>query len=167
MAIYDQRSFPSGAVADGMARLSTIASKVPGTSQEEMDRWVAGASTVLATAMHKLKKRTIANGFAEAVAETIKYFLQGTALLDALRTASPDLHEKIMSAVNSRSCRLQFVGSQGGTTAGAILSSELDCLISAMRTAAPSLSIKNSEQIAYGSICEWIMRCPLDFPDDR
>ena len=50
-------------------------------------------------------------------------------------------------------------------TAGEILRLELDALIAAMQTAAPSLSAENAEQIAYGSICEWIMRCPLDFPN--
>ena len=92
-------------------------------------------------------------------------FLQGNALLDALRSGSPDLHEKVMSAIRSRARRLQFAGPQPGESAGEILNAELDALITAMQTAAPSLSTENAEQIAYGSICEWIMRCPLDFPN--
>ncbi|SFX96681.1 hypothetical protein SAMN04244548_02355 [Paracoccus pantotrophus] len=38
-------------------------------------------------------------------------------------------------------------------------------MIGALKEAAPSLSDENAEQIAYGTIAEWIMRCPLDFAD--
>jgi hypothetical protein len=165
VAIYDPHSFPTDAVAAGMSALSTVKLAIPSPTQEELDTWAAGSSDLLANATHKLKKRTGIGQVQEAVAEAIKAFLQGNALLDALRTGSPDLHEKVMSAIKSRARRLQFAGPQGASTAGAILHAELDSLISAMRTAAPSLSDENAEQIAYGSISEWIMRCPLDFPD--
>jgi hypothetical protein len=165
VAIHDPSSFPTDAVVAGMSSLSTVKLAIPGPSQEELDTWAAGSSDLLANATQKLKKRTGLDQVQAAVAEVIRAFLQGNAMLDALRTGSPDLHEKVMSAIKSRARRLQFAGPQGGSTAGAILHTELDSLISAMRTAAPSLSDENAEQIAYGSISEWIMRCPLDFPD--
>lgn len=165
VAIHDPSLFPSEAVALGMSVLSTVKLAIPSPSQQELDTWAAGSSAFLANATHKLKKRTGPDRVQEAVAEAVRSFLQGNALLDALRSGSPDLHEKVMSAINSRARRLEFVGPQGGSTAGAILNAELDSLISAMRSAAPSLSHDNAEQIAYGSISEWIMRCPLDFPD--
>lgn len=165
VAIHDPGSFPADAVAAGMSVLSTVKLAIPAPSQDELDAWAAGSSDLLANATQKLKKRTSADQLQGVVAEAVRSFLQGNALLDALRTGSPDLHEKVMSAINSRARRLQFVGPQGGATAGAILNSELDSLITALRSAAPSLSDENADQIAYGSISEWIMRCPLDFPD--
>jgi hypothetical protein len=165
VAIHDPSSFPTDAVVAGMSSLSTVKLAIPSPSQEELDTWVAGSSDLLANATQKLKKRTGLDQVQAAVAEATRAFLQGNAMLDALRTGSPDLHEKVMSAIKSRARRLQFAGPQGGPTAGAILHTELDSLISAMQTAAPSLSDENAEQIAYGSISEWIMRCPLDFPD--
>ena len=165
VVIHDPSSFPTAAVTAGISSLSTVKLAIPNPSQEELDTWAAGSSDLLANATRKLKKRTGPNQVRAAVAEAISSFLQGNAMLDALRTGSPDLHEKVMSAIKSRARRLQFAGPQGGSTAGAILHTELDALISAMRTAAASLSDENAEQIAYGSISEWIMRCPLDFPD--
>ncbi|MCP3418636.1 hypothetical protein NLM16_31455 [Bradyrhizobium brasilense] len=165
VAIHDPSSFPADAVAAGMSALSTVKLAIPNPSQDELDTWAAGSSDLLANATRKLKKRVGPHQVHEAVAESIKSFLQGTALLDALRTGSPDLHDKVMSAIKSRARRLQFAGPQGGSTAGAILHAELDSLIAALQAAAPSLSGENAEQIAYGSISEWIMRCPLDFPD--
>lgn len=165
VTIQDTNSFPADAVMAGMSSLSTVRLAITSPSQEELDTWAAGSSDLLANATRKLKKRAGADQVQAAVAEATRDFLQGNAMLDALRTGSPDLHEKVMSAIKSRARRLQFAGPQGGSTAGAILHTELDALISAMRTAAPSLSNENAEQIAYGSISEWIMRCPLDFPD--
>ncbi len=86
-------------------------------------------------------------------------------MLDALRSWSPDLHENITSAIKSRTRRLNFTGPEPGGSAGEVLRAELDALIVALKDAAPSLSTQNAEEIAYGSIYEWIMRCPLDFPN--
>ncbi|KAA3448167.1 hypothetical protein C7I87_22905 [Mesorhizobium sp. SARCC-RB16n] len=165
VGIHDPGSFPKDAVAVGMSTVSSVKLSIPTPSQQELDTWAAGSSNLLTNATQKLGKRTGPDHVHEAVAEAAKSFLQGNALLDALRNGSPDLHEKIMSAINSRARRLQFAGPQGVQTPGSILHTELDSLISAMRTAAPNLSEENAEQIAYGSICEWIMRCPLDFPN--
>ncbi|MDA9534739.1 hypothetical protein ACM41_00045 [Bradyrhizobium sp. CCBAU 21362] len=165
VAIHDASAFPADAVSAGMSALSTVKLAIPHPSQDELDSWAAGSSDLLANATLKLKKRVGPHQVHGAVAESIKSFLQGNALLDALRTGSPDLHDKVMSAIKSRARRLQFAGPQGGSTAGAILHAELDSLIAALLAAAPSLSAENAEQIAYGSISEWIMRCPLDFPD--
>lgn len=165
VGIHDPSSFPKDAVALGISSVSSTRLSIPPPSQQELDAWIAGSTDLLANATRKLSKRTGVDQVQEAVADATKSFLQGNALLDALRNGSPELHEKVMSAINSRARRLQFAGPQGGETAGAILHNELDSLISAMRSAAPSLSNENAEQIAYGAISEWIMRCPLDFPN--
>lgn len=163
--IQDPTAFPNDVVAMGLSALSKVTLSIPSPSQSELDSWVAGSSDLLANATQKLKKRAAPDRLEDVVAEAVKSFLQGNALLDALRSGSPDLHEKVMSAIKSRARRLQFAGPQAGGSAGEILHGELDALIAAMQSAAPSLSAENAEQIAYGSICEWIMRCPLDFPN--
>lgn len=163
--IHDTSAFPNDAVTMGMSALSKVRLSIPAPSQGELDNWAAGSSDLLANATHKLKKRATADQLDDAVAGAVRSFLQGNALLDALRSSAPDLHEKVVSAIKSRSRRLEFAGPQPGGSPGEILHAELDALIAAMATAAPSLSTENAEQIAYGSICEWIMRCPLDFPN--
>lgn len=163
--IQDIDIFPSDAISLGMSALSKVTLSIPTPSQSDMATWVAGSSDLLANATEKLKKRATPDKLDDAVAEVVKYFLQGNALLDALRSASPELHEKVMSAVSSRARRLGFAGPQSGGSASEVLHTELDALISAMQATAPSLSDENAEQIAYGSISEWIMRCPLDFPN--
>lgn len=166
VGIHDQKSFGGDAVAAGLTALATVALSVPGPTSEEMSQWQAGSPDLLANATHKLVKRTGASGVQDAVAEAVRSFLQGNAILDALRTGSPDLHEKVMAAVTSRSRRLNFAGPQGGPAPGGILNAEIDNLITAIKAAAPNLSDGNAEQIAFGTVSEWIMRCPLDFPSN-
>lgn len=163
--IQDPSNFPNDAVALGMSALSKVTLSIPTPSPSELASWTAGSSDLLANATGKLKKRATPDKLDDVVSETVRSFLQGNAVLDALRSGSPDLHEKVMSAVRSRARRLEFAGPQSSGSAGEILHTELDALIAAMKVAAPSLSAENAEQVAYGSICEWIMRCPLDFPD--
>lgn len=163
--IQDPGNFPDDSVALGISALSKVTLSIPMPSQSELTKWAAGSSDLLANATGKLKKRAAPNELDKVVSETVKSFLQGNALLDALRSGSPDLHEKIMSAIRSRARRLEFAGPQSGGSAGQILHTELDALIAGLQAAAPNLSFENAEQIAYGAVCEWIMRCPLDFPN--
>ncbi|MBN9987147.1 hypothetical protein [Rhizobium laguerreae] len=165
VAIHDLALFPAAVIANGLTSISRVKLSVPEPTIEEVQAWTAGSSNLLANAHHKLSKRSSPENVGEAVSDATSAFLQGNALLDALRNGSPDLHEKVTIAIKSRARRLQFAGPQGGQDASGILHAELDSLISAVQSAAPNLSIENAEQIAYGAISEWIMRCPLDFPN--
>jgi hypothetical protein len=164
VGIHDTSCFTEAAVATGISALATVALSVPVPTPEEMDQWTAGSPDLLANANHKLAKRTGPTEVQRAVALIVKSFLEGEALVDALRTASPDLHERIMEAIASRSRRLEFAGPHGGPSPGGILDTEIESLVSAIKAAVPSLSNRNAEQIAYGAVSEWVMRCPLDFP---
>ncbi|ACB95788.1 hypothetical protein [Beijerinckia indica] len=166
IAIHDQNSFPSSAVAAGMSALAMVMLNVPRPTDEEMNQWQAASPDLLANATHKLMKRTGSDRVKGAVAEAVRSFLEGNAILDALRSGSPDMYEKVMAAVASRSRRLSFAGPQGGPGPSAILNTEIDSLITAIKAAAPNISDDNANQIAFGTVSDWIMRCPLDFPSD-
>ena len=164
VTIHDQTSFPGSAVTAGMASLATVQLSIPEPTNEEMRQWSVGSPNLLANATHKLAKRAGSADVQESVADIVRSFLQGNALLDALRFGAPDLHEKVTAGLAARARRLKLAGPEGWPTAGAILRTELDNLVVAVKTAAPALSDANAEQIAFGTISEWIFRCPLDFP---
>jgi hypothetical protein len=165
VSIHDQKSFPANSVAAGMSALAKMTLDVPPPTPQEMMHWQVGSPSLLANATRKLAKRA-GPKVQEAVAEAVRFFLQGNAILDALRSSAPDLHEKVIAAVTSRSRRLNFAGPQGGPTPNAILGTEIDNLILAIKSAASNLSDDNAEQIALGAVSEWIMLCPLDFSTD-
>lgn len=165
VSVQDTGNFPASAVATGMSAIGNVRLAIPMPSDAELAAWQAGSLQLLANSTRKLSKRAQPSDLDETVADSIKSFLQATALLDALRNGSPDLHENVMLAVNSRTRRLKFVGPKIGQPPSEVLGGELDMMIGALKEAAPSLSDENAEQIAYGTIAEWIMRCPLDFAD--
>jgi hypothetical protein len=165
VGIHDQSHFTSSSIAAGLSNVARVRLSIPMPSDDELTSWRAGSSQLLANATHKLSKRATGDTLEEVVAETTKSFLQGSALLDALRNGSPDLHDKIVAAINSRARRLGFIGPRIGVPAGVVLNGELDGIVDTLRQVAPTLSSENAEQIAYGAISEWIMRCPLDFAD--
>ena len=97
VGIHDQRSFSPAAVHAGMLASSTITLDVPHPTAEQLDHWQIGSQDLLANATHKLAKRTGPKSIKEAVAEAATLFLEGKSILEALRSSSPDLHEKIIS----------------------------------------------------------------------
>lgn len=163
VCVNDQKSFPGAALTAAMSALTNVSLSVQPPTQQELDAWQAGSPNLLANATKKLSKRT-PGGVRDAVVNGIEFFLKGNALVDALRSSAPDLHEKVAAAISTRSKRLGFVGHQGGPAANNIMSTELDTLINAIKDAAPTLSHANAEDIALGTLSDWIMRCPLDFP---
>jgi hypothetical protein len=166
VCIHDQSVFPGVALNDAIATLTNLYLSVAPPTKEELDAWQAGSPNLLANATSKLAKRAEPATLQTVVANSVEYFLKGNALIDALRTSAPDLHEKVAAAISGRARRLAFVGPQGGPAPTTILNTELDNLIDAIKAGAPSLSQVNAEEIALGTISEWIMRCPLDFPTD-
>jgi hypothetical protein len=166
VGIHDQKSFPAAALAAGMSALTKVTLDVPHPTAEEMTIWQVGSPSLLANATHKLSKRAGPEKIQEVVAEAVRSFMQGNAILDALRSSAPDLHERVIAAVAYRSRRLSFAGSQGDPAPSSILNTEIDNLIAAIKGAASNLSDGNAEQVALGAVAEWLMRCPLDFGSD-
>ena len=162
VCIHDHKSFPVSASTAAMSALTNVSLSVQAPTQQELDEWQAGSPNLLANATKKLSKRN-AGEAREAVVNGVELFLKANALIDALRSRAPDLHEKIVAAISTRSKRLTFVGPQGGPAVNNIMNTELDTLVNAIKQAAPTLSDTNAEDIALGTLSEWIMRCPLDF----
>lgn len=166
VGVHDQKSFPGASLDAAMATLTTLSLSVEPPTKEELDTWQAGSPNLLANATKKLAKRAGPDEVQNVVSDSVEYFLKGNALIDALRSSAPDLHEKVAAAITGRARRLTFAGPQGGPTPNNIMNTELETLINAIKSAAPSLSQVNAEEIALGTVSDWIMRCPLDFPPD-
>lgn len=166
VCVHDQGTFPGAALNTAMAALTNVSLSVLTPTPEELQQWQAGSPDLLANATKKLAKRTSAGKVQDAVVNGVELFLKGNALVDALRSSAPDLHEKVTAAISGRAQRLSFVGPQGGPAPSNIMNTELDTLIDAIKDAAPTLSHSNAEEIALGVLSDWIMRCPLDFESD-
>jgi hypothetical protein len=165
VCIQDQTHFPGKAVQDAMAGLANLSLNVEPPTAEELEHWEAGSADLVANATVKLAKRVSGSAIDTAVAQGVEAFLRGNALIDALRSNAPDLHEKVVAAIQLRARTLTFAGPQGGSLPSSILNTEITSLTKAIKESAPTISDNNAQEIALGTVSEWIMRCPLDFPD--
>jgi hypothetical protein len=82
-------------------------------------------------------------------------FLEKENTLDSLRREAPQLHETLAAI---------FYGNPENATPHHILRSEVDSLVAEMKQSIPNFSDGSAQQIALGTIAEWLLRCPLDFP---
>ncbi|NEV78033.1 hypothetical protein DYI24_13395 [Rhodopseudomonas sp. BR0C11] len=165
VSIQDPTAFPTWATKAAANSVSHLQLSIPEPSEEELENWVASSNELLANATRKLSKKVGPQSVDDAVAEAVKYFLTAERLLDALRNGAPDLHESIVAAINTRVRRLTFAGPSCEANANAVIGAEVDLLIASLQKAAPNLSDENTQEIAFGKISDWILRCPLDFPN--
>ncbi|AWL98841.1 hypothetical protein [Bradyrhizobium amphicarpaeae] len=166
VSVQDQLTFAPSVLSAGLAALNTIAFDILPPTADQLSQLQSDSPDLLDNARSKLLKRAGPKDVDEAVGEAARSFLECKSTLDALRSGSPDLHERIVSAITQKSRRLILAGPSGGPGPGAILNTEIENLIEVLKEAAPNLSDTHVRQIAYGTVCEWLMRCPLDFKAD-
>jgi hypothetical protein len=138
----------------------------PATSSE-IESWTQASNPLVIALTRKLIKRIGSGDQAEldrSVHEMVGLFLEKENTLDALRQNAPQLHEALAAVISRHARRLSFQGSPDDATPHQILRTEVDALIAEMRESIPNFSIGSAEQIALGTIAEWLLRCPLDFP---
>ena len=136
-------------------------------SQSEIEVWVQSSNPLVANLSKKLKKRVAGDDPAElavAVSEAIGWFLQRENTLESIRTTAPELHEGLIGAIARRTERLRLYGPPPEGTAHNILRTEIQELIAELQREVRNFTSASAQEIALGTIAEWLLRCPLDFP---
>ena len=146
-------------------RLITIPSKP--ASPQQIEEWSEGSNTLVHTLTGKLRKR-IARGetgeLEDSVTEAVGWFLERDNALEELRLNAPDLHETVWGVISRRAARLRLSGPWPDGSAHEVLRNELDGLIADLRSSIPNFASSSAQQLALGTLTEWLMRCHLDFP---
>jgi len=143
------------------ARLRPVIS--PATDQEVADIETSSVDLV-DNLRRKLAKRTKATADLEDdVDVALRSFVEYQNALDFLRANAPDAHEEIVALTAQRLKRLKLVGAKASESAANILEVELDNLTARFKERVPNLDPDTAEQLAFGVVSEWLMRCPLDF----
>jgi hypothetical protein len=99
----------------------------------------------------------------ESVGEAIRWFLDRENTLETLRATFPELHEALMSVILRHGQRLSLYGPPAAGAAHQILRAELEALMKALQEI-PNVTDAAAHQLALGTLADWLMRCPLDFP---
>lgn len=87
-------------------------------------------------------------------------------MLDFLRQQHPMLWERAISTISSEEERLEAVGASGPGPSDQLRNS-LDRIEDGLKRDVPTLASSTVNQIANGTLADWLMRCPLDFPEAR
>jgi hypothetical protein len=133
----------------------------------EIESWTQASNPLVTALTGKLIKRLGSDDQAalgRAVNEMVGLFLEKENTLDSLRQNAPQLHEALAAVISRHAARLSFYGNPDGATPHQILRTAVDALIAEMRESIPNFSAGSAQQIALGTIAEWLLRCPLDFP---
>jgi hypothetical protein len=136
------------------------------TSAAEQDNWASSHHDLAAKLDLKLKKvPTIASeeqrqAFRKNV---LKWHLDGQAIHQALR-AYPEVYEKVVRTKAMRENGLAMT-LMSEDTAQSILRASMTELREAFEREVHMLSNLDIDSLTYEAVADWLLRCPLDFPE--
>jgi hypothetical protein len=135
------------------------------TDQDILDWRNTSAATLLNNLTTKLQKRTMSPSSLESDVDLfIKMFLEKENAIEYLRNEAPQLHEIVTKAINQKLTRLRMEGHRTEGTASVVLREEIESLEAILTGKIHNLSSISSDAIVNGTVGEWLIRCPLDFP---
>jgi len=132
----------------------------------ELGAWASTNDAMLSTLQRKLAKLPALSGEAQRDAfmhKVLIWYLEGQAVLDRLR-GYPHVYEKVIAAKSHRENFLAMVALQGSTSSQ-ILVDTLQELRATLESEAKELHNFSAEKLAYEALADWLIRCPLDFPE--
>jgi hypothetical protein len=133
-------------------------------SAEDVAKLGATRVDLVENLRRKLAKRVKeADDIEDDVDDAIRSFVDYQNALDFLRANAPLAHEEIVALISQRLRRLKLVGAKAGKSPANVLEAELDGLIESLAERAPNLDPYFAQQLAFGALSDWLMRCPLDF----
>lgn len=146
------------------ARAIQVPSATP--TPEKIAAWTAAnqhPSMTLAqklTRLPTLKTEAARRDFQDKI---LKWYLRGQEILDALR-AYPELYAKIQEV---KSHREEFLATAliSGEQPQAILLESINELRLTLQQEVRELHRFPSEALAHEAVADWLLRCPLDFPE--
>lgn len=91
-------------------------------------------------------------------------FLRRENALAELKDKFPDLWEKTHETIDAEEERLGMIGSTGAPRTQ--LSDSLERIRGELKSDLPSLENSTVRAISQGTLSDWLIRCPLDFPEN-
>jgi hypothetical protein len=134
-------------------------------SSQQIEQWSEASESLVTTLKTKLAKRVGSDEetLSESAVEAVRWFLDRENTLETLRGTFPELHEALLGVILRHGQRLTLYGPPADGAAHQILRTELEGLMSALKEI-PNVTDSSAHQLAIGTIADWLMRCPLDFP---
>jgi hypothetical protein len=163
--IQDLESFDSWSRSVRALMRQSVTLSTQSASAQQIEQWSDASESLVTTLRNKLCKRvgTDEESINESVGDAIRWFLERENALETLRATFPELHEALIGVIQRHGQRLTLYGPPADGAAHQILRTELESLIKALKEI-PNVNDTSAHQLAIGTLAEWLMRCPLDFP---
>lgn len=130
--------------------------------------WSSTNDRLLGTVREKLRALGyVGEALEAAVQATALAFCTGENALDALRDKFPDYWSAASQTKSRREGRLPLEYPPGASTAVSVVPGIAAKLAEEIHIDAPPISPSLADQIAWGAVADWLMRCPLETRSDR
>jgi hypothetical protein len=139
---------------------------IDAATPEQVTQWVASNDRLASTLEDKLRRLPTLRNEADRRAfhsKILKWYLEGQAILQGLRMY-PDVFEKVLKAKSHRENFL-VMATVAGRTPQEILTSSIQGLRETLQQEVRELHSFSAESLAHEAVADWLLRCPLDFPE--
>lgn len=149
----------------GLARIHLKSEEI---EQTQIDEWLQENDELIGNLDTKIRKinpkiessklNSLRSGF-------IKFFLNGQNLLEELRSEYPPLYEKAGEIKNNHESILEIVSNLFPGAPPEKFQDQIRNLEEEFLSQLPGLSKENIVSLTHEAISDWLLRCPLDFPE--
>jgi hypothetical protein len=135
--------------------------------QATVDIWATTNDSLIQTLNDKLKKLSTCRTESARVKfrhDILIWHVEGQNLLDLLRTRSNTAYEQVVKTKGQFEKRLSSIQMSTPNSAE-VFQQTLRDFLSTLQEVVKSLSSTNASSIAHEAVADWLLRCPLDFPN--
>lgn len=157
--VHDKKAFDEVSWQRRSALRSRIQAKVAQVTDREIEELLGSGSTLEGNLRRKLSARmSDPKDLDDAIDAALRASMESGNAMEALRSTAPEAYEEIERLKSERLKRFKL-GVVGGT--GDRLDMELTDLKDKIVDAVPNLDPGLADTVTFGSVSEWLMRCPL------
>lgn len=135
-------------------------------SQDEIDSWITSNTELVDNATKKVKK--IVNDDKQVAAYVqglMTTYIEGSKYMDKLRIRYPEYWAYAARCRDQRERRLLMEYPAGAHSDAIAIRDMHDNITKTFMQQVPTLDENGGSTLAWASITDWLIRCPLDFPD--
>ncbi|MFJ7954927.1 hypothetical protein ACIQ62_01360 [Streptomyces sp. NPDC096319] len=146
-----------------LERFTSLVDVIP-TPPDDISSWIEGNSQLTETALEKLSKLRLPPSAQRTYLEQlVVQFLDSENALMRLREKYPDQWEAATGAKVRKERKLVLEYPPGSTNSATDLTGIVRALKEEFARQVPALDDTFIDAMSWGSIADWLMRCPLDF----
>jgi hypothetical protein len=165
--VCDEEIFAAEANALLSTRVDSLELVHEGVSDEQVVAWADEHDTIVERLDGKLRKLPSLATDAQRHAfrdKVLKWYLEGQDMLAGLRKY-PAAYEKIIKAKSHRENFLAASTISDTAKPGDVFQTALRSFLETVKREAMEVSALSCDALAHEAVADWMLRCPLDFPE--